>query len=513
MVTARKILSNTFIQVVGKVSMALLGFASAKIVAVYLNLEERGIYEYAFNFLALAGTFADMGLYTIAIREYAKGEHAKEKVLGNILAIRQFLTIIVLCMAFMLFFIIPSYRVLGMNFFMAIVIFGGATMVALLNGTVTGVLQAEYKMKQATLAQVSGKVITIILMVVGIVFLFPRQVSMYETLGPVSFWGFQWLYISALIGNIFMYLYTRYHVKKIVPISYQFDKVYWKQIFRDALPYGLALALSAFYFKIDVTLIPFLLPANIAHEQVAIYVGATKILENFSIIPLFFLNALLPLILQLMKEENWARLRTVVQSSLDLLFLMSMPIVVGGYVLAYPIIFVTNKQEYLSRLTTGFMGSDQVLQIVIFAVFFSYMNMLFNFLLVAQGRQKKLIIINGLTLLCNVLLNVLLIPRFGILASAWITVVSEAIVLVLTYYYAQQGFKMHYKFGRILRIALSALCMGAVLWYMKDRTVIVFGSFMGLMMLGVLAMLSYGLGLVIFRVVDKDILRLLKRTE
>lgn len=512
-VTARKILSNTFVQVLGKFTMALLGFVSVKLVAVYLSVEERGVYESAFNFLALAGTFADMGLYTIAIREYAKGEYAKEKVLGNILAIRQLLSLAVLGCAFLLFFVIPAYRGMGWNFFAAIVIFGAATMVALLNGTVTGVLQAEYQMKHATLAQVLGKVGTIVLMCLGIFVLFPRTSSMYEALGPVGFWGFQWLYVSALLGNIAMYLYTRHHVKKIVPIRYQCDMEYWKKLFKEALPYGIALALSAFYFKIDVTLIPLFFDAKTAHEMIAIYVGATKILENFSIIPLFFLNALLPLILQLMKEEHWERLKSVVQSSLDLLFLMSLPIAVGGYTLAYPIIFVTNKQDYLSRLASGFVGSDQILKIVIFAVFFSYLGLLFNFLLVAQGKQKKLILINGLTLLFNILMNLLLLPRFGILASAWITVASEAIVLVLTYHFAQQDLQMRFAFGRIMRILLSALLMGAVLWYTRDMIIVLFGSFMGLMILGLLAMLTYGLALVLLRVIDRDILRLLKRTE
>lgn len=487
----------------------MLGFLSAKLVAVYLTLPERGHYEYAFNFLALAGTFADMGLYTIAIREYSKKEEPAEKVLGNILSIRNALSIIVLSVALLLLLIVPSFRERGVTFFVAVLIAGGAMMLSLLNGTITGVLQAEYKMKQASFAQVLGKILNISLMGIGIFALFPKA----DPAEPVSFWGFEWLYFAALLGNIAMYMYTRHHVKKILPIKYRFDFDYWKKLIKDTFPYGLALTLGLFYFKIDVLLIPVFMSKALADQQIAIYVGAVKILENVSIIPLFFLNALLPLMLGLIKEKNFEKLKLVIQSSFDLLFMMSAPLVVGTYVLAYPIIYVTNKGEYLSNLSAGFWGSDIILQIVIFSVFFSYLNLLFNFLLVAQGAQKRLIYINGLTLVFNLASNILFIPKYGIVACAFNTVICEVIVLCSTYYFSKQGIEFKIGFERVGRIVIAALFMGGVLIFTKEWFVVNLGSLMGLAVLGIEAVVVYGLLLVALKVINKDTMRLLKRTE
>ncbi|MFN7161228.1 MAG: flippase [Candidatus Gracilibacteria bacterium] len=509
MVTTRKILSNTFAQIVGKVGLSLLGFLSAKLVAVYLTLPERGHYEYAFNFLALAGTFADMGLYTIAIREYSKKEEPAEKVLGNILSIRNALSILVLTIALILLLIVPSFRERGPTFIVAVLLAGGAMMLSLLNGTITGVLQAEYKMKQASFSQVLGKILNILLMALGIFALFPKN-SPGE---PVSFWGFEWLYFAALLGNLAMYMYTRHQVKKILPIKYRFDWDYWKKLFKDAFPYGLALTLGLFYFKIDVLLIPAFMSKELADQQIAIYVGAVKILENVSIIPLFFLNALLPLMLSLIKEKNYEKLRAVIQSSFDLLFMMSAPLVIATYILAYPIIFVTNKGDYLSNLSAGFFGSDIILQIVIFSVFFSYLNLLFNFLLVAQGSQKRLIYINGLTLLFNLVSNILFIPKFGIVACAVNTVICEFIVLVCTYHFSKQGIEFRIGMSRVIRILIAALFMGGVLMMTKEWFVVNFGSLIGLALLFIQACMVYGIILIALKVINKDIMRLLKRTE
>ena len=52
--------------------------------------------------------------------------------------------------------------------------------------------------------------------------------------------------------------------------------------------------------------------------------------------------------------------------------------------------------------------------------------------IIAQKRQMILIPIYGVSMIVNIILNSVFIPSHGYIAAAWITVLSEAIVLLAT---------------------------------------------------------------------------------
>ena len=58
----------------------------------------------------------------------------------------------------------------------------------------------------------------------------------------------------------------------------------------------------------------------------------------------------------------------IISYSFDFLAALSVPMVVGTVILAFPIIFIVSTPEFLSRLSEGFYGSDIALQILIFAI-------------------------------------------------------------------------------------------------------------------------------------------------
>ena len=74
MSTARKILSNTVAQVAAKLTVSILGIAVIKIATNYLPQAGYGDYLGVYEFLAFFGIAADLGLFTIAVREMAQDE-------------------------------------------------------------------------------------------------------------------------------------------------------------------------------------------------------------------------------------------------------------------------------------------------------------------------------------------------------------------------------------------------------------------------------------------------------
>jgi len=374
MSVARKILSNTVAQIIGKLLVALLGLAVVKISTSYLSVEGYGEYVLIYEFLAFFGIAADLGLFTIAVKEMSDDEAKIPKIIGNILSLRTMLVFATMLLAILAVYLVPDYR--GTRVPLGVAIASVTVFITILNGTISSVLQTKLQMQKTVVANVLGKIISVGLMAYVVFYGFPQDT---ET-------GFFMLLVAGIIGNFIMLITTGFFVRKITPIRYRFDVDLWKDVLIKSLPYGLALILSTIYFRIDSLLISFIR----GQEEVGIYGVGMKMLEHIAILPLYFMNSVLPVLTKSLKEKS-EKYKDVIRYAFDFLAAMSIPMVVGGVLLAYPIIFIVSTPEFLSRLAEGFYGSDIAFQILIFALLFQFLNVLFAFILIAVNKQTKLL--------------------------------------------------------------------------------------------------------------------------
>ena len=68
-------------------------------------------------------------------------------------------------------------------------------------------------------------------------------------------------------------------------------------------------------------------------------------------------------------------------------------------------------------------------------MFISYFNHLTGYTIVALGKQRPYFWVAGGALVFNVALNLLVIPRFSYFGAAWVTVLSEGLVLMITTFF------------------------------------------------------------------------------
>ena len=97
----------------------------------------------------------------------------------------------------------------------------------------------------------------------------------------------------------------------------------------------------------------------------------------------------------------------------------------------------------------------QVFPIVMLAHIFN--GVYANFMVGVYLEKKTMAIpaVIGLAAVVNVVGNGLLIPHFGYMASAWLTVASYALMAVVMYLYIQPRYPVPYEWMRILRIAMT----------------------------------------------------------
>ncbi len=464
---ARKILENTFIQVLGKLITAALSIVVLKIISGYLGTSGYGDYTTVYQFLAFFGIIADFGIYTITVKEMSRDESKIPTILGNVMGLRTFLAILAMVLAVLAVFLVPRYENTLIPF--GVLIATLATFFTLLNGTISSVLQVHLKMQYATISLVLGKIASVLYMVWVAYIAFTGD--------PVS--GFYHLLWAGVLGNFVMFLITGHYVRRFCKITYKFDYSYWKRIFFTSLPFGVALILNTIYFRLDVILMTFILPhsqmiggeaecvKNLCSDiEIGLYGVAMRMLEMLVIIPVYFMNSVLPVMTRYIEEQS-EKIRSLMQYSFDFLIATGLPILIGGFILARPIIHFISDPQFLGGSVYEF-GSDTAVRILMFAMLFSFVNALFGFTLVVLSKQVKLMFINAGAVLFNLIGNILVIPIWGFRGAAMTSVFSEVIILIFTYWVAQKVLGFHLSLKTFIRTFLSAFVMGVIIWFGFD---------------------------------------------
>lgn len=492
--------------------MAALAIFTLKIATNYLSLKGYGEYAVTYEYLAFFSIVADMGLFTIAITEMSKDESKIPKIIGNILSLRTIFVVATMIAAIVSVYMIPNYA--GTRIPLAVSIATLSIFFTITNGTITSVLQAKLKMHVSSIAQVIGKIVMIgyMLYVTQIVFSLDMQtidvngatMAIYPELSDLAFYH---LIIAGVVGNLVMLLITYRSVRKLTPLTFQFDKQLNKEILKKSLPYGVALILSTVYFRIDSILLSLI--KN--QEEVGIYAVAMRILEAVNIIPLYFMNSVLPSLTKSVADNDHEKTQKITKLSFEFLVALAFPFAVGAFVLAYPLIGVVASPEFLSRLSEGFYGSDIALQILMAALSIQFISTVFTFVLLAHDKQKKILYINLAAVIFNVIGNLAIIPYYGFRGSAAVSVISAALILTLTAMAAKKHF--NYKLDPIVpvKMAISAVLMGVFLYFAQPLSFSLMQN-AGLLILIPLAGIVYFALLFGTKAITLDMIKMLRKT-
>ena len=206
--------------------------------------------------------------------------------------------------------------------------------------------------------------------------------------------------------------------KHISPLS--FNKSAATKLLKEAFPTGALLIVSTVYNRADILILQYFHDTR----DVGIYGMAYKVYDTAVFGASYLMNAMFPLISGLYSAGQITNsLRAYLRRAFWTLLLF------GG--LVSMLVFVT--APYLPLVFHGrFDFSVWPLRVLSFALVFSYLNHLIGYTLIALSRQKIALAVAVTALVFNLSLNFLLVPRFSYLASSYLTVATEALVLLLS---------------------------------------------------------------------------------
>jgi len=232
---------------------------------------------------------------------------------------------------------------------------------------------------------------------------------------------------------------------------FKVDLIFWKTLLRHALPIGFSLAIAQIFFTVDTVMLGFMR----SDEEVGYYNAAYKIIMLFIMVAMAYHDAIFPVISHFYKT-SLDSLRKLVSGTERLMAAIAMPLAVGGFILARPIMDLLYG--------AGYEGGIIAFQILIWAVFILYINVGYSRGLLACNREKWYLAGAAIPAVINVIANFILIPPLGLIGAATGTVLAQASAFLVIYI----GFKKValVPFHRyIFKPSLASIIMAAFLFW------------------------------------------------
>ncbi|MDD3066933.1 MAG: oligosaccharide flippase family protein [Candidatus Gracilibacteria bacterium] len=495
MSNARKVLGNTAVQILGRLITAALSIVILKIISTYLGKAGYGEYTTVYEFLSFFAIIADFGIFQIAVKEISKHPERRKEIFGNIFALRSILAITAMILSIGFAFLIPQYA--GTPIPVGVAVAAATTFFTIIFGTISSLLQVDLRMQWNVLGLVIAKITAVIWMVAAIFYVLPDN--------PEA--GFYQLLWAGVVGGVLQVATVLFAVRKTNSLCFRFDFALWKKILIETLPYGAAVLLATIYVREDIILLSLLKNS----EEVGLYGVAARIMENLAVISIFFLNSILPILSRLF-HDNQEKLKRLIQLSFDFLMMIGLPIAVGGITLAYPIIAFVSSPAFLSNSAIGFYGSDTALQLLLVAMLLAYLGNLFGFTLLAGGKQVKLMYINAIAVVFNLVGNLMIIPLLGFRGAAITSIISQIFVCILGFIFLRQLLgDFRFRLGSVSKAILAAIAMGVSIHFLQPILFQVFGGNKSLLLIIPISGIVYGGILLLTKAITPEMWELLRK--
>jgi O-antigen/teichoic acid export membrane protein len=469
MSTVQRVARNIGIIMGGDIIFRLISLVVTIYLARYLGTAEFGKYSFVFAYLAFFSVITDLGLQDILVREMSRDPSTTPKIIGNAYFIRIILTAfaVVLSMIVIKFMSYPADTT-------AYVYIASFTLLFIsFSNFYATIFQANLKMEYKVIAKLAFKIISAAL-IIGIIF-------SHGTLMQVMIV----LVFSEMVKTIISYLCAR----KLVRPRFKIDFVLWNYLLKEAFPIALSSVIWIIYFRIDVVMLSLM----IGDASVGIYSAAYTLSEPLYLIPYAVTVSLFPIMSASFKSSK-ERLMHVCKLGIRYLLIITLPIAIGTMLIADKIIFLIYG--------VAFAGSATALQILIWTLVFTSINIVLLYLLTSVGKQKLNTLSSALCAVINISLNFILIPIISYNGAAIATVATVIVLFIASFYFVSKHIYVLPMHKLFMRPAISSLVMGAFVYYFVE---------LHIFLLVPLAAVVYLIAVIALKTFTKEDIDILKR--
>ena len=411
--TIQRIAKNTFFLLTSNVIGLVLSFFFLMYTTRYLGSDNYGVLSFSIAFASITIIFADIGIGSVILRDIARDKALTQTYLGNSILLKIILAIITLMSTAALGYAF-NYPSATMRVVLIITL---SLIFVSFSGIINSIIQAFEVMEYISLGNIIYN-LTMLLCVLLAIFL------------KLDVQGFAYVYLISSI--ILLGYYVVIALRKIPLPKWDINLDLWKYLVNEAIPFGLSSVFVRVYYYIDTIMISMII--SNPNEVMGWYTAAYRLVLILAVIPTTLLGALYPIMSNYYVTSD-KYLSFMFERSFKYLMTLAIPIGVGTTILANKIIFFIYGSDYAA--------STIALQILVWSEVLIFLNVVFGNLLNSTNRQivvtKQTMFAAGL----NIVLNLVLIPRYSYIGASVATVSTELFAFFfLLYFVSKEGYRL-----------------------------------------------------------------------
>lgn len=250
--------------------------------------------------------------------------------------------------------------------------------------------------------------------------------------------------LTAVGSNIFNFLL----VGKYIDIRYK-TKLEYKKHLKAIIVFFCITIVTSIYTMLDTAMLGFIS----TDKEVGYYTASTKLGHMVLSMLTAITAVLLPRFTNYVQKEDKSSFEELISKSSNIIILLSIPMTIGLIFLSKPFMIVLSGIEFLPAVSCMKIISPIIIII-------SFGSLIGVQILPAQGKEKVSFISYIAGAITNIILNLLLIPKFNSLGAAIGTLCAESIVTGIQIIYVR---KIIIKKDFLLSILQSLLSSGLMI--------------------------------------------------
>lgn len=392
----RKIVTNTGWLFMDRIVRMGFGVIVGVWVARYLGPADFGLLNYAQALVALFTALATLGLDRIVVRDLVRAPESKGAILGTTLAMRFVGALFALGAA--LGIALLSHR--QDRLLLVIVAILGSGMLFQALDAIDLWFQSQVQSKRSVIAK-NGAFVVMAAVKVGLI------------LKGASVVAFAWATTAELLLGAAGLLWS-YRAKREWISKWRFEFSWARSLMRDGWPMILSGLAVMIYLRIDQVM----LGQMLGNQEVGIYSGAVRMSEVWYFIPMAIVSSVMPSLVDAKSrsEEDY-------QKKLAKLFKLLMTL---SLAVALPMTFLSSHLV-LWLYGPAYRAAGPILAVHIWAAVFVFQGVAVGAWTVTENRIRLNLVRSVTGAVVNILLNLVLIPKYGGWGAAVATLLGQIV--------------------------------------------------------------------------------------
>ncbi|WP_231717212.1 flippase [Desulfosarcina ovata] len=428
----KKNIKNFFFLLISNIGGKLLYLYFITYIVKELGPEESGVLFTAQSFTAMFTFLFSLGIDMLIIREIAKDRSKAGLYTGNALLLKTFSSL------FSILFILIFASILDYpkDIFQLIIILTIGITIVNFTSTFEQVIKAYEKTDFLAVISFAGMVCRVITLITTI---------------RVGLGVFHCAIVIVIFDIIVGVASVFYTYRKNLIAAFQIRKNELTPIIHQALPFTLATIFATVYYRVDTVMISLIQST----DEVTRYHASYRILEGLLIIPNILGSVLFPILSSFHYDK-----KVLIDLNRHILkYVMTVSLLLSS------VLMVNADSVYILLFSNELNDSVLIFQVLLSSLPVTAFCCASATLFSATGRQHINLIITIIVLVTNIIMNLIVIPRFGALGASATTLTSEVIGIIFHLVYNRDYINVVFFIKESLRpVAASAFMVVSLNW-------------------------------------------------